>query len=282
MENVQDWTKALTGSVMQVAETFFAFLPNLIGSLILVVVGWLLARLLRSGTRRLTQHLLEKLSRQRVARTNAIDARVQQTQAYQSAPVVVGAIVYFMVLIFFFAAAIEALGLPTISNVLSLITGYLPRVLAATIIVLVGLWAGDFVNTIMNRTAGVRDLGYAPVIGRALQVVIGIVFLIIAVGQLGIDSSILIITLSIVFASTFGAAALAFGLGARATVSNIIAARYVRRGYKVGDTVRLGSLEGQVTEITETAVMLDSTEGRVMIPAERFVEDSSLLIRREV
>lgn len=282
MENVQDWTKALTASVMQVAETFFAFLPSMLGSITLVVIGWLLARVLRSASRRLVAHLLERLSRQRVARTNAIDSRVQQSQAYQSAPNVVGAIVYFMVLVFFFAAAIEALGLPTISNVLSLVTGYLPRVLAAAMIVFIGLWAGDFVNTIMNRTAGVRDLGYAPLIGRALQVVIGIVFFIIAVGQLGIDSSVLIITLAIVFASTFGAAALAFGLGARRTVGNIIAARYVKRGYKVGDTVRIADIEGQVTEITETAVMLDSNEGRVMIPAERFVADSSLLVKRGV
>lgn len=282
MENVHDWTKALTGSIMQVAETFFAFLPSVLGSITLIVVGWLLARTLRSVTRRLVSHILERLSRQRVARTSAIDPRMQQTQTYQSAPIVVGAIVYVMVFVFFVAAAIEALGLPTISNVLSLVTAYLPRVLAAALIVFVGLWAGDFVNTILQRTAGVKTLDYAPLAGRALQVLIGIVFFIIAVGQLGIDSTVLVITLAIVFASTFGAAALAFGLGARATVGNIIAARYVKRGYRAGDIVRIGELQGQVTEITDTSVMLDSADGRIMVPAERFAEDASLLIKRVV
>jgi small-conductance mechanosensitive channel len=282
VENVQDWTKALTASVMQVAETFFAFLPSVLGSLTLVVLGWLLARILRGVTRRVVTHVLERLARQRVARTSAIDSRIQQSQTYQSAPAVVGAIVYFMVLIFFFAAAIEALGLPTISNVLSLVTAYLPRVLAAAMIVFIGLWAGDFVNTLMQRTSGLKNLDYAPLAGRAMQVLIGIVFLIIAVGQLGIDSTVLIITLAIIFASTFGAAALAFGLGARTTVGNIIAARYVKRGYRLGDTVRIGDLEGQVTEITDTAVMLDSTDGRLMVPAERFSEVASLLVRRVV
>jgi hypothetical protein len=204
MENVEVWTKAVTGSVAQVADTLFAFLPNLLGSLALVLVGWLLARVLRSLTRKLVGHLLERLARQRVARTSAIDTRMQQTQTYQSAPAVAGAIVYFMVLVFFFAAAIEALGLPTVSNVLSLVTAYLPRVLAAAMIVFIGLWAGDFVNTLMSRTTGVKDLHYAPLLGRGLQIVIGIVFLIIAIGQLGIDSSVLIIMLAIVFATTFG------------------------------------------------------------------------------
>lgn len=279
MNNVEDWTKGLTASVMQVAETFFAFLPSVLGSVALLVVGWFLARALRGVTRRIVAHLLERLSRQRVARTSAIDTRMQQTQTYQSAPAVVGAIVYFMVLIFFVAAAIEALGLPTISNVLSLVTAYFPRVLAAVIIVFIGLWAGDFVNTVVSRTAGIKAIGYAQVVGRALQILIGVLFLIIAVGQLGIDSSILVITLAIVFAATFGGAALAFGLGARATVGNIIAARYVKRGYSPGDTVKIGDVQGKVMEITDTAVMLDSSEGRVMVPAERFSEEASLLVK---
>jgi small-conductance mechanosensitive channel len=279
---VQDWTKALTGSVMQVADTMFAFLPSVLGSITLIVVGWLLARTLRGITRRVVTHVLERLARQRVARTSAIDSRVQQSKTYQSAPAVVAAIIYFMVLMFFFAAAIEALGLPAISNVLSLVTAYLPRVLAAAMIVFVGLWAGDFVNSMMQRATGLKILDYAPLAGRALQVLIGVVFLIIAVGQLGIDSTVLVITLAIVFASAFGAAALAFGLGARTTVGNIIASRYVKRAYRPGDTVKIGDFQGQVTEITDTAVMFDSADGRIMVPAERFAEDASLLLKRIV
>ena len=279
MENVQDWTDSLAAPVVQAGETFFGYLPSVLGSLTLLIVGWLLARILRSATNKVVTHVLERLARQRVARTKAIDSRIQESQTYQSAPGVVAAIVYFMVLIFFFSAAIEALGLPTISNVVSLVSAYLPRVLAAAIIVFIGLLLGNFVNTLISRATGVKSLGYAPVVGRASQVLIAIVFLIIAVGQLGIDSTVLVMTLAIVFASTSGAAALAFGLGARTTVGNIIAARYVKRGYRLGDTVRIGDIQGRVTDITETAVVLESSDGRVMVPAERFVEDASLLVK---
>ena len=279
MDNVQDWTDSLAAPVVQAGETFFGYLPSVLGSITLLIVGWLLARILRSATNKVVTHVLERLARQRVARTKAIDSRIQESQTYQSAPGVVAAIVYFMVLIFFFGAAIEALGLPTISNVVSLVSAYLPRVLAAAIIVFIGLLLGNFVNTLISRATGVKSLGYAPVVGRASQVLIAIVFLIIAVGQLGIDSTVLVMTLAIVFASTFGAAALAFGLGARTTVGNIIAARYVKRGYRLGDTVRIGDIQGRVTDITETAVVLESSDGRVMVPAERFVEDASLLVK---
>jgi len=280
MNDVEVWTEHLTDAVARVAHVFFSYLPSVLGSIALLLIGWLVARLLRSGARKLTERLLERLSRQRIARMNAIGSHAQQSQTYKSAPLVVGAIVYFTVLLFFVAAAIEALGLPAISNVLSLVTAYLPRVLAAALIVFIGLWIGDFVNTLVQSASSAIDVSYAPAIGRGLQILIGVVFLIIAVGQLGIDSSVLVITLAIVFASTFGAAALAFGLGARTTVSNIIAARYVRRQYQAGDTVHIGELQGRVTDITDTAVMLESAEGNIMVPAVRFAEDASLLVKR--
>lgn len=280
MNDVEVWTTNVADAVKRVAQVFFEYVPSVLGSIALLIVGWFVARLLRGVARRLSERLLERLARQRIARVSAIDSRAQQSRAYKSVPIVVGGIVYFTALLFFVAAAIEALGLPAISNVLSLMTAYLPRVLAAALIVFVGLWVGDFVNTLLQTASGAMQVSYAPAVGRGLQILIGIVFLIIAVGQLGIDSSVLVITLAIVFSSTFGAAALAFGLGARTTVSNIIAARYVRRQYRAGDTIHIGNLQGTVTEITDTAVMLESTEGSIMVPAVRFAEDASLLVKR--
>lgn len=102
---------------------------------------------------------------------------------------------------------------------------------------------------------------------------------IIAVEQVGIDSTVLVITLATVFAATFGAAALAFGLGARAAVSNIIAVHYLQKAYQAGDHVRIGGQEGQIIEITNTAVLLDGEEGRTLVPAHQFSEEVSLLVR---
>ena len=75
-----------------------------------------------------------------------------------------------------------------------------------------------------------------------------------------------------------GAAALAFGLGAHNTVSNIIAAHYVRKAYRVGDSVRIGKQQGRIIEITQIAVLLDTDEGRVMVPTRQFNEEVSVLL----
>lgn len=280
MDEVHSWTAALTDSVLRVARAMLEYLPNVVGSVALLVIGWALARLLRRATYVVAGRALERLARQRLARTKAIDAKTQQSQTFQSVPVVISGIVYWTILLFFVAAGVEALGLPAVSNVVALVTAYLPRVLAAVLIVFIGLWAGEFSRTIVTRTASRTEVAYPEVVGRSIQVLVLLVFLIIAIDQLGIDSTILVLTLTVVFATTFGAAALAFGLGARTTVANIIASRYVRRNYQAGDSVRIGDVEGQISEISNTVVVLEGSAGRVMVPSAHFLETTSTLLRR--
>jgi len=281
MNDVQSWTAGLADAVLRVAQVFFEYLPSVLGAILLLLVGWLTARALRRLAHALTERLLERLARQRVARTKAIDARMQRSEAYRSVPLVVGAIVHWTVLLLFIGAAIEALGLPAVSNVLALITAYLPRVLAAVVIVFVGLWAGELTHTVIARGAVRVELAHAALIGRAMQVLVVLVFVIVAIGQLGIDSTILVVTLAIVLGASFGAAALAFGLGARTVVSNILASRYVRRQYEVGDTVRIGESEGRIVEISDTSVTLETSSGRATVPAARFMEDMSVLVESQ-
>ena len=158
MDEVQSWTAALTNSVLRVARTMLEYLPNVVGSVALLVLGWALARLLRRVTQLIAERTLERLARQRLARTEAIDARTQQSRTYQSVPAVISGIVYWTVLLFFVAAGVEALGLPAVSNVVALVTAYLPRVLAAVLIVFLGLWAAEFLRTIVTRTASRTEI----------------------------------------------------------------------------------------------------------------------------
>ncbi|MDH3316958.1 MAG: mechanosensitive ion channel [Gammaproteobacteria bacterium] len=276
----QNFAAQLSDSVGRVGLKILEHLPNLLFALALLLIGWLAARLLRVAVSKIAKGILTTLGRQRLASAKAVQTRTQQSKTWQTTPAVVGAIVYWMVLLFFLAAAVEALGLQAVSNFVNLISAYLPRVLAAILILLVGLWAGEFVRMLLARAAARAELAWGDLLARFVQVIIVLVMAIIAVDELGIESTILTVTFATFFAATFGAAAIAFGLGARSSVSNILASRYVRQAYEIGDVVRVGEHEGKILEITDTAVMLESEQGRVMVPARRFNEESSLLIKR--
>jgi hypothetical protein len=82
----------------------------------------------------------------------------------------------------------------------------------------------------------------------------------------------------VVVGTVLAGAGLAFGLGARTAVSNIISSHYVAQAYRVGQTVRVAGLEGKLLETTPTAVFLAGPEGRVMVPAKAFSEHASVLV----
>ena len=93
---------------------------------------------------------------------------------------------------------------------------------------------------------------------------------IIGIEHLGVNSSILLLVLGILFGSTLGAAALAFGFGARGMVSDLLAIQQISKSYGIGDSIVVDHAEGRIVEITQTAVIVESSAGRVMIPGHRF------------
>jgi len=84
--------------------------------------------------------------------------------------------------------------------------------------------------------------------------------------------------LAIVVACVLGGLSIAFSLGARVYVSNLIGAHYLSREYRAGERVRVGGQEGVILEITPVAVVLETPEGRLTVPARLFSEEATLLL----
>jgi len=121
-----------------------------------------------------------------------------------------------------------------------------------------------------------KVLAHLPsVVGAALLL---LVVAVVAIDQVGIDSQLLIVATEILIASVIGGAALAFALGSRTTVGNILALHYLAQVYKVGQRVRLDDLEGEIVELKKTGVVIDSPAGRVFVPAREFSEKRSTLV----
>ncbi|MEQ9460900.1 MAG: mechanosensitive ion channel [Phycisphaeraceae bacterium] len=263
----------LTISVMRVFESFIAYTPKLLAALLLILIGLLTAFVLRFLVRRLINYALGQLKRH-----VDMSSSVQLHPIYQSLPKIVSGILFWIVLLFFLAAGIEALGLDAVSALFGSITIYLPRVLGVAMIIFAGLILGDMARVWVTKIAEHSRSGLSETLGRATQVVIWLVALLMSIDQLGIHSGVIFVLLAIVGGSLFGAGALAFGLGAQSTVSNIIAAHYVHQTYQVGNHVRIGERQGCITEITRVAIVLATDEGRLVVPACHFHQSVSLMM----
>lgn len=268
------WGEALDRSFTVFVQRIGEHLPNILGSVLLILVGWLLARALRSTIIRLSGRL------DGLVRKQATDDFLKRFGVERPVSNVIGSIVFWLVLLLFFTAATETLGLPVLATWLSGVSYYLPRILVAALIILAGLLAGNLAREAISAAATTAGLNYGQLLGRAVYVIILLIAIVTAVDQLGIESRFLTLTITIVIAALIGGAALAFGLGSRTTVSNIIAAHYLRQVYRVGDDVKIGAVHGKIVEIRPTCVILEGLDSRVLVPAKDFSETASMLITK--
>lgn len=101
---------------------------------------------------------------------------------------------------------------------------------------------------------------------------------VMALEQLGIQGRVMEMVLAVTLGTTLAAGGLAFALGARSAVANIVAARYVAQVCAVGQEIELDGIRGSIVELTSTAVIVKAAEGRVVIPAGRFHEGCPVLL----
>jgi small-conductance mechanosensitive channel len=266
---MQDWFSGFR----DVSASVAASLPALAGAALLGLAGWLLGRLLGWLARRAVSAPLARLAK-RPTLQHAIESSGAATQV----PAVIGGFVFWVVFVFFLAAAMETLGLPVVTASLSRVAYYLPNVLAALVIVFAGLIAGKVIGNAVTRAAAGTGMVFGPTIGATVRGTVILVAVVVAIEQIGIRADLLVIILAVVVGSALAGAGLAFGLGARTAVSNIIASHYVSQAYRVGQRVRVANVEGQIVETTPTAVFVAVPAGRVMIPAKQFSEEASVLL----
>ena len=272
---LQEWTATLAKSVHRVAIQLLDFLPAILAAVVLLLVGWGVARLLRYATEKIAEKTLLRL-----ARTRPLDTRIKQPQAYSAAPTVASRIVFWVVMLFFILAAAEVLELEVISGLLTGVTTYLPRLLAGLLILFLGLWFGEATRAVLTRTSLRAGVEQGEVLGRLGQALVLLVVFSIAAGQIGIDNTVLVVLVATLFGVLLGALALAFAIGARTTIANLLAAQTIAQTYHIGDTIRIGDIEGRILRITRTSLILETPEGQTLIPAKQFSERESVTLSR--
>jgi small-conductance mechanosensitive channel len=262
---------ALRATFANITDSARLFLPNILGAAGLLLGGWLLALLLQRLSARVTRRF------DGLARRSHVDGALQRIGVHRPLSEVVGAFVFWTVFLFFVAGATEAFGLPVLSTWLTGVAFFLPRIAAALLVLLAGVLIANFARDAVLAASATANVAYGEALAHIVRTVLLSVAVLIAVNELGIEVTILTVTLGVVLGATFGGVALAFGLGARTAVSNIIGSHYIRQIIRVGQTVRLGVVQGEVEAITPTAIILRNGDGRVIVPAKEFSETVSML-----
>lgn len=274
MENLFDWSTPFVRAASTMLQNFIEYLPQLAGALILLLLGWVIGRLLRALTVRLMKGI------DRFSNLLGFGGAGTSKKIGESAALIIGNAVFWLVLLIFVTAATNLLGMSMFAGWLDQLVAHLPGILSGILIICAGIVFGNLAKQTVMTAASAMQNRQRVLLARAAQIFTLVTLILIGVGQIGVDITLVITIGAVAIGALLGGLAIAFSLGARPLVSNLIGARYLNTDYRVGERIRISSYEGTILEITPVAVILDTDNGRVNIPARLFSEEPSILLTR--
>ena len=226
----------ISDSLQQGLDAFFAFIPRLIGFLIVLFIGYIVARIVKT----VLVKLLEKVGLDRAMHSGSVGQYVNKAAPDFSPSRVIGAIAFWFIFLGALSIAVSQLGIPALTTFVAAIGAYLPNIVAAILIFVVAGVIAAAVGGLVARTMG--DTPTGKVVGSVVPVLVMAIATFMILNQLKIAPEIVTITYAALIGGVFLAMALAFGLGGRG-----VAARMLEDAYDKGQEQR-----GQVKQDMQT------------------------------
>lgn len=196
-------------------ETFWdqiaIFLPKLLAVLVMILAGWILARILRAGVKR----GLDAVGFGRIAERTGLEALVKQGGVDLSLAGVIAGATYWLVLLVVAVSAASSLGLDSLASLANKLVLFMPKIVVAVLILVFGTLLARVVNRIVFAWLNNAKFSGALTVSTGSEYAVQIFALFLALEQIEIGTTLLTVAFTIVFGGLVLALALAFGFGGR-------------------------------------------------------------------
>jgi hypothetical protein len=215
---VQDTGDAFKASLAGALNTFLSAIPRVIGFAVVLIVGWIISSLFAKGV----QALLHAVKFNELARRSGFADFVQKMGVKDDSAGVIAGIVKWFVRLITLVVAFDTLGLPAVSNVLQQLLLWLPNLVVALVVLVIGGLAAKALSQLVRGASAEAGFSNPEMLATVTRVAIWAFTIIVAVNQLGIATTLintLLIGLVGALSIAFG---LAFGLGGRDRAAQVL------------------------------------------------------------
>src|SRR5215204_1419640 len=237
--------ETVTRSLSEGLGTFFSFVPQLIGALVILIIGYIIAKALQA----ITTRVLQGMGFQGWMESGGIKQFFDRSQTQQTPLSIIGKLIFWLVFIIAITMAVDTLGISAISDVLAQFIAYIPNIIAAILILVLVTLLANFVVGIVRGATG------SNVIGSVAQYGIIVFAAFAALTQLGIAPELIAPTFLILLGGVTLAAAIAFGLGGQGVAQQI-----VEDGYEKSDEAKQQIQQQQQNQEQQSEQQSDSSE----------------------
>jgi len=231
------------------------FLPRFVNGLIVLIVGYLVSALVRW----IVRIVLRSVRLEQLAQRAGVTAALQSLGVRAPISEILAQIVFFFLILSFATSAMQLMDLTTVAVLLQNVLAFVPRAISGALIVIFGSMLARFLGGTITSVADSVNITYANALGKIIEYAIVAFVIVLAISTLGVDTTILTTSLTIIIASAGLALALTFALGARESARNVIAGYYVRQAFQTGQRLTYANYNGTVRTTFGTYTVLEVT-----------------------
>ena len=245
------------------------FVPSLVGALVILVVGYIVSKLLQ----RLATVVLQRVRFDKASEKTGLTGTMEKIGVKKTASEIVGIVVFWIFMLTFLISAADALGLENVSKTIDSFVAYLPNVVGALLIVVVGLLLANFVRTAVEAGLDRAGVEYAKAVSKITYGLLVVMIGSLAIGQLQIETALINRVIEIGLIAAGAALAIALGFGTRDVARNVVAGVYARESFKSGSILTIGENQGKVEAVTAVNTKIRMEDGVTLyIPNAQLME----------
>lgn len=276
MENqVQSISNIFTSSLLSFVQAVMQSMPKVIGALLLLIIGWLLAR----GVALVAAKILK------VMKFDSLAGRVKAQQMLEKAHIslspseIIGKFVYWIILLLFFVTATDTLGLPIVSTQISKLIAFLPTLLSGIFIFILGTYIAGFFRDIIHTVTSSLGVTTGKVISTFVFYFLLIIVALTTLQQIGIDTTIITSNVVLFLGAILLSASISYGFASREVLSNILASFFTKRTFLVGQVIKVDDVQGQITRIDGISITLQTPTEKIVLPIKSLIDRKVYIIQ---
>ena len=236
-------------------EPVINLLPSVVAMFAVLAVGYIVARLLARGADALGQ----RIGLDGAAQRSGLSDSMKKVGIKRGLSAIVAQLVFWLLMCVFVVAAFNLLNLPSLSAATQKLVDYIPKLMAATTVVLIGLLIASFLRGVIATAADRIGISYADRLASGAYYILALMTFIAAFDQLEIQFALLNQLILIAFGALALGIGLSVGLGGRDVAGGIMSGYYVRQRMRSGDSVNVAGIEGVVREVGPVATVIETT-----------------------
>ena len=199
-------------------EKIISLLPALVGALVILLLGWLVAKILKAALIK----LLVAVRFEKFGERSGLSKFLSRGDIKHSLADILGAVFFWIIFLFFIDLAVDVLELSLIEDLINSIISFIPNLIAAVLIIIIGMFLSSFFKGVVKVAASSYDLAHRELLAKIVQYLIIFFTLAIALEQLGVATQILVNSVLIIVGAIAFGLALAFGLGSKDVAGKIV------------------------------------------------------------